>query len=309
MVKYLIAASSALAFSIFVALFYKWGENADRKNRRLNAIAGKQKSYMDEELNVPFVKRFLLPALYGAVKSFSRLMPRRGNKGGKGKSKLEKKLLLAGLRIAPSEYSAIRFVFVFSVLALTLGLVAFTGLPSTAKVLVYIAGTLLAVGGPMFFLSRRIKDRQEAIRHQLPDILDLLSVSVEAGLSFDGALTYIKQFAYGPLVDELNLVSKEIQMGLPRREALKNLAERNSVTELKTFVGALVQSDQIGLPLRNVMRTQASQLRISRKQAAEEKAMKAPVKMMLPLVGFIFPVTFIILLGPAVLSLIETFGG
>jgi tight adherence protein C len=104
------------------------------------------------------------------------------------------------------------------------------------------------------------------------------------------------------------IVQREIQMALPRREALNKFAERNNLDELKIFAGAIIQADQMGLPIKNVLRVQSSQLRLARKQAAEEKAMKAPIKMMLPLILFVFPVIFIILLGPTVLQLIKTFG-
>ncbi len=303
---YVVISSACFVFIIFVALFYKIGKNADRKNRRLNRIAGKTRGIVDEELSLPIVQRFLAPAFHGIIKSFSRVLPRKEKRQS---SRLEKKLQLAGIRILPSEYIAIRFVFVFGVFGMTIAIIALAKIATVVKTLIYVGGMSLALIGPSLYMSLRIKSRQLAIRNQLPDILDLMSVGVEAGLSFDGALLYIEQFSFGPLVDELTTVKKEIQMGLPRREALKKLSERNNVPELNTFVGALVQSDQIGLPLRNVMRAQASQLRLSRKQAAEEKAMKAPVKMMLPLIAFVFPVTFIILMGPAVLSLIETFGG
>lgn len=291
-----------LAFTLFAALFYKLGVNMDKKNRRLMKIAGKYKGVVDEELTIPIYKRIIAPAINGVVKSFSRLLPAK-----KESSRLEKSLILAGIRMSVVEYSALRAVYVFVGLAITISIVFLSDFDALLKLLVYAAGILLSIGGPVFYLSFRIKKRQEAVRHQLPDILDLLAVSVEAGLSFDAALMYIEEFYYGPLVDELTVVKNEIQMGLPRREALKNLTERNSVPELKAFVGALIQSDQIGLPLRNVMQAQSSQLRLFRKQAAEEKAMKAPVKMMLPLIAFIFPVTFIILLGPAVMKIVETF--
>jgi tight adherence protein C len=175
------------------------------------------------------------------------------------------------------------------------------------KILLYFVGVLLAVGGPRFYLSSRIKKRQSAIQKEMPDILDLLTVSVEAGLGFDAALGYISQYSKGPLVEEFNIVQKEIQMGRPRREALKKMEERSNITELKAFIGAIIQTDQMGVPIKNVLQAQASQLRTGRKQAAEEKALKAPIKMMFPLVVFIFPVIFIILLGPTVLQIIDTF--
>ena len=300
---YVAITSACLVFFLIAALFGKKGMQADHKRRRLNAIVAKPKTTYDEELSDPFVKRFVVPIFYNLIKSFSRVLPRKTNEP----TKLEKELILAGLQLSLSEYAAIRLVYVFVAVGLTILLTFLLPIDPLLMVLFYIVGLLLAITGPHLFLSAKIRVRQGAIRQQLPDILDLLTVSVEAGLSFDGALIYIEQYASGPLVEELSLVKKEIQMGLPRREALKKLAERNNVEELKNFVGALIQSEQIGIPIHNVLRVQAAALRQSRKQVAEEKAMKAPVKMTLPLVLFIFPVTIIILLGPTVLNLIKTF--
>jgi tight adherence protein C len=135
--------------------------------------------------------------------------------------------------------------------------------------------------------------------------MDLLSVSMEAGLGFDSALVKIGERLKGPLVDELGIVLIEVQLGRPRRDALKNLADRSSLEDLRTFVSSIIQAEQLGIPIKNVLNSQAHQLRVTRRQRAEEKAMKAPVKMMIPLVVFVFPVLFIILLGPAVIDIMN----
>ncbi len=302
--QFVVIMSACFAFSLFAAVFYRLGQNIDRKKRRLSSIGNAANRVYDEELSDPFVKRFILPAFNGIVKTFSRLLPRGGKKQP---SKLEKDLILAGIRMTPSEYTAIRFVYMFCIIGLTLFLAIFISNAPIIGIIIYIVGIIMAFGVPYVYLNSKIKIRQEAIRKDMPDILDLLTVSVEAGLSFDGALVYIEEFSDGPLVQELSVVKREIQMGLSRREAMRKLTERNSVDELKTFIGALIQTDQIGIPIRNVLRTQASSLRLSRKQIAEEKALKTPVKMMLPLVLFILPVTFIILLGPAAMNISKVF--
>ncbi len=302
--QFLIITSVCFSFTLFVALFHRVGRSSDKKRRRLMSISGRMKKVFDEDLNVPFLKRFVIPTFYNSIKSFSRLFP---NNSQKLTSRLEKNLILAGVRLSSSEYAAMRLVYILAVVGIALILAFVLPTEVILKVLILIGGVFLALGGPQVYLSMKIKSRQMTIRRQLPDILDLLTVSMEAGLSFDGALIYIEQYAQGPLIEEFSVMKREIQMGVPRREALKKLAERNNVEELKTFVGALIQSEQIGIPVRNVLRTQSASLRLSRKQQAEEKAMKAPVKMMVPMIVFVFPVTFIIVLGPTVLNLIKTF--
>ena len=139
-------------------------------------------------------------------------------------------------------------------------------------------------------------------------MMDILSVSIEAGLGFDAALLKVVESYEGPLIDEMALLYREIQMGKPRREAMIALAERSNVPELQTFVTAVIQSDQFGTPIKNVLRNQAVQLRLNRRQQAQEKGMKAPVKMVIPMILFIFPVIFIVLLGPTVIQLTSQFG-
>jgi tight adherence protein C len=197
---------------------------------------------------------------------------------------------------------------------------AAAGVPAVLAALLLAAGAsvvlaaLLAVGGlvvgflaPEFFLSSRVRGRQEQMRAELPDVLDLLCVSVEAGLGFDQALAKLNERMSGPLVDEFSLVLHEMRVGQSRAAALKNLADRTSVPEIAQFVRALVQADQLGIALARILRVQSADMRLRRQLAAEEKAMKAPVKMLFPVVMFIFPAMFIVVLGPAALALAESF--
>ncbi len=141
--------------------------------------------------------------------------------------------------------------------------------------------------------------RQEQIKKSLPDSMDLLTISVEAGLGFDAALSQVAKNTDGPLAGEFFRVLQEMQIGKSRADAFRSLADRTSVGELRAFVSSLVQADQFGIPIANVLRAQSQELRVKRRQVAEEKAQKVPVKIMVPLVIFIFPVIFIIILGPA----------
>ncbi len=173
------------------------------------------------------------------------------------------------------------------------------GLALFTTVLLYFVPDLL-------IYNKGIK-RQEAIELELPNTLDQMLISVEAGLGFESAMARAGEYGGGPLAEELTRTLQDIQVGRPRQEAYDALAARSSVQELRSFVRAVVQADKYGIGIAKVLRAQAKQARVKRRQRAEEKAMKLPVKVLFPLLLFIFPVLFIVLLGPAVISIIETF--
>jgi tight adherence protein C len=156
------------------------------------------------------------------------------------------------------------------------------------------------------YLNNRIRKRKTELLKELPDAMDLLTVSVEAGLSFDSALLHVVDKSKGVLSEEFRITLKELQMGKSRREALRALGERANVDDLLTFIGSMIQADQLGVPISRILRTQAEQVRTKRRQRVEEKAMKAPVKMLIPLVFCIFPSIFIVLLGPAAIQIYQT---
>lgn len=160
-----------------------------------------------------------------------------------------------------------------------------------------------------FRLTSRITARKKEIYNQLPDMMDLLSVSVSAGLGFDQAMSYIVQKGEGALFQELNIAQREMALGRSRKEALEGLADRCDNIEIKTFVSAVLQADEMGASLQNVLQVQSETIRETHKQNVEEKAQKLSVKILLPMVLFIFPVMFIVLLGPAAMSVVSAFGG
>ena len=171
-------------------------------------------------------------------------------------------------------------------------------------------GALSAAGGfalPGVLVSGRARRRRDAIRRDLPDTLDLLAVSVEAGMGFDGAVAKVTEHMDGPLVEEFNLTLGEMRIGESRQDALKKMAERVATPEVATFTRAIIQADQLGISLGRILRVQAAETRLKRQAAAEEKAMKAPIKMLFPTVAFIFPAMFLVILGPAFISLMEVF--
>jgi tight adherence protein C len=150
--------------------------------------------------------------------------------------------------------------------------------------------------------------RQESIQTELPDTLDQMLISVEAGLGFEAAMARAAANGKGPMAQELTRTLQDLQVGRPRREAYQALAQRSSVEDLKSFVSAIVQADKYGIGIAKVLRAQAKQSRVKRRQRAEEKAMKLPVKVLFPLLLFIFPVMFIVILGPAVINVMDTLG-
>ncbi|MDA8345899.1 MAG: type II secretion system F family protein [Thermaerobacter sp.] len=191
-------------------------------------------------------------------------------------------------------------------------------------ILAVIGASFLALGGravlfalalgvlgwrlPDFWLAQRIAARQRTFGRALPDVMDLLSVSVEAGLGFDAALSRVSERFPAPISTEFGRTLREIQLGRPRSEALRSFSARIGLPELDSFVSSIVQADELGIGIANVLRVQSDQMRTLRRQKAQEKALKTPIKMLFPLVFFIFPAIFVVLLGPAVLSFAKTFG-
>jgi tight adherence protein C len=159
---------------------------------------------------------------------------------------------------------------------------------------------------PEFWLGNKIKARQKVILKMIPDTLDLLTISVRAGLGFDAALAKVVEKLPGPLTDEFRRALAEVRVGKARRDALRDMIPRTNVAPLSAFIGAIIQAEQLGVSISKVLQVQSDQLRIERRQRAEEMAAKAPIKMLFPLVGCIFPSLFIVILGPAIISIIST---
>ncbi len=168
---------------------------------------------------------------------------------------------------------------------------------------------LVLVGffGPDYLVSMYARRRRENIRAALPDALDLLAVSVEAGLGLDGAVAKLTEHMEGPLADEFGLTLSEMRIGESRQEALRRLGERADTPEVSSFTRSIIQADQLGTSLGRILRVQAADTRLRRQAAAEERAMKAPIKMLFPTVLFIFPAMFLVILGPAILNIDELF--
>jgi len=190
--------------------------------------------------------------------------------------------------------------------------VAFTtvlGFGFSARVMIIIGATVVGWLGPNLYLYQKTYDRSNRMRRDLPDAIDLMTISVESGLAFDAAVQQVAKNTEGPLADEFSRVLREMQIGKGRAEALRSLADRTNVDDLKGFVTSMVQADSFGIPIAAVLRIQSSEMRVKRRQAAEEKAQKVPVKITVPLIFCILPCLFIAVMGPAVLHIMDSFAG
>jgi len=223
--------------------------------------------------------------------------------------RMERRILLAG---APREWTLERVLaakLVLGISGLALGLLLVLSQPGVLTVLVLVLAPVLGWFAPDALLTGRADRRQQAIRIALPDTLDQVTISVEAGLGFEAALARAGRSGHGPLAEELLRTLQDVQAGMSRGEALKRLVERVDVDELHHFVLAIVQAESYGIPIAQVLRVQSGELRVKRRQRAEERAQKLPVKILFPLVLCILPALFIVLLGPAILRVSEVFGG
>jgi tight adherence protein C len=250
---------------------------------------------------VPFRDRVVSPATDSLARLVLRLNPKTTAEI------ISLRLLAAGLgdRFTANSFLALKAVgaglglFVGVLLGVSAGPVGALGFTAAFTVAGYIA--------PTFYLSSRLRRRRELIRAELPDALDLLAVSVEAGLGFDGAVVKLTEHMTGPLVDEFSLMLNEMRVGEGRQDALKKMSDRVDTPEVAAFTRAIIQADQLGISLGRILRVQAADTRLRRQAAAEERAMKAPIKMLFPTVAFIFPAMFIVILGPAFLQIKKVF--
>jgi len=255
-----------------------------------------------DELAKPLRERLLAPLKSELATSLARFTP------GALRRAAEEKLAAAGgmpgLGTEGFLLLSVGGATGFSALAGAGGWAAGLPLPKA----IVLAGSIFfaAIIASLAMLDMKAAQRRKSILRDLPDALDLLTVSVEAGLSFDGALAKLTEKSRGPLADEFSRLLNEVRVGMPRREALAAMARRCGVPELSTFTAAVIQADQLGVSIGNVLRVQAATVREKRRQRVQEAAMKAPIKMLFPLVFFIFPTIFIVLLGPAVIQLMGT---
>ena len=276
----------------------------DAVQARLSQLVVQPKTLEEYELQQPFFDRILRPTIQRLSRAGKR---QEGGTIAKIDAKLEKAGYPGGLRGADWVGVKILALIGFALLGFLLGLLLGGGAIIVA-LLFTIVGAALGYMAPEFWLGRKIRARAFQMVLQMPDALDLLTISVEAGLGFDAALAKVVEKMEGPLVDEFRQALAEVRMGRPRREALRDVANRADAQSVSNFIGAIVQAEQLGVPIAKVLQIQSNQLRIERRQRAEEAAAKAPVKMLFPMVGCIFPTIFIVILGPAVITVMGGVG-
>ncbi len=298
----IIVAVIAAAAILFITLGLAGAAPVDPVQARLTQLGSMTAKNLEElELQQPFFDRTIKPLAARLSGSVARVASANFSE------RTEKRLALAGNpgEMRTSDWlgiKAIAAVVMAVVLFLLFGLLLGSG---------FLQGLLFGVLGlgigyilPEFWLSGRVKKRQKLIIMQIPDALDLLTISVRAGLGFDAALGKVVEKMKGPLIDEFRRALAEVRVGKIRREALRDIVARTEVTPLTNFIGAIVQAEQLGVSISKVLQVQSEQLRIERRQRAEEQAAKAPIKMLFPLVGCIFPSLFIVILGPAIILII-----
>jgi tight adherence protein C len=278
----------------------------DAVQQRLSQLVVQPQTLEQMELQQPFFDRVVKPTIQRLARAGSRGGERTGMIA-RVDAKLQKAGYPGGLRGADWVGVKLLAAIVFAVIFLLLGLLLTGGTFIVALLFAFVG---LAVGyiAPEFWLGRKIRSRAMQLVLQLPDALDLLTISVEAGLGFDAALAKVVEKMEGPLVDEFRQALAEVRMGRTRRDALRDVASRSDAQPVSNFIGAIVQAEQLGVPIAKVLQIQSQQLRIERRQRAEEAAAKAPVKMLFPMVGCIFPTIFIVILGPAIVTVMGGVG-
>lgn len=258
-----------------------------------------------EDLSRSFVERVLFPvarALGGAARRLTPLDMRK---------KIDKKLVLAGSPAGWDAEKVAAFKLVGGVTGLGLAIMTAMGSGTTRSTMLMMAGLFGAIGyfGPDAVIGGRAQRRQEHIRRALPDSMDLLTISVEAGLGFDAAMAQVVRNVPGPLSHEFGRMLQEMQLGMSREDAFRKLADRTDVEELTAFVISMIQANKFGVGVANVLRAQAKELRLKRKQRAERKAMQTPVKILFPLIFCVLPALFVVVMGPGAIRIFSSFFG
>jgi len=298
---------------VFVALFLMFAsiggltredEGVNRSIAVLEALTAAPEE-MKSELDAGFSDRVLFPLLARSQRMGRRLTPEDASE------RIREKLELAG---NPRGWTVER-VMAGKVLGFGLGLVIslvlalLMGLSFVMTMGFVVAASLVGYMAPNMYLYQAMHDRSEKLQRSLPDAIDLLTISVESGLGFDAACAQVARNTDGPLSEEFARMLQEMQIGRGRSDALRSLADRTNLPDLRSFVSAMVQADAFGIPVGQVLRVQASEIRVKRRQWAEEMAQKVPVKILVPLIFCILPCLFIAVLGPAGISIMDNFAG
>ncbi len=291
-------AAIAVGVTIGAAAIFVGGGVLKARASASRRLAGLRET-RSEVLERGFSERAVAPMFQGVGRFFMRWTPQ-----GWG-ARVEKRLMIAGWapRLDGSSWAAIRVLtMIFGVL---LAVYVNGQLEGTARLAGVVGSLAIGALGAEAILTRRVDERKAGMERDLPDVIDLLVISVEAGLGFEGALGRVVQNVPGELSDEFSRMLQETRVGVSRNAALKSLAERTDVDDLNTFIMALTQADAFGVSISRMLRVQADEMRVRRRLRAQERAFAAPVKMTFPLVLCIFPGIFVVLLGPAAIQITQ----
>lgn len=302
----IMAASLALIVNILLGILLDLlFLNRIQLMERLDDVQNLEKlQEVDRGSGSGLAKQLIGTLLNRVLEVIETLVPRNQ----KSLQRMDKQLKQAGLEMAPVRYgSLLIFRMIFGGILLgVFGVLQSFGFQDILFSILF--GIASGYVGSRYVLKKAIRKRRQEMYHQLPEVMDLLSVSVAAGLGFDQAVAYVIEKSEGALIDELEITRKEMLLGMSRRDALQGFAERCENVEINTFVTAVTQSEEMGASLQNVLHVQAETIRDTHKQRVEEKAQRLPVMMLIPLVLFIFPTIFIVILGPAIMSIMKEFG-
>jgi tight adherence protein C len=306
----IIVTGIALVFvAIFLALasFGALAKEQTGLNRSVSVIAALTAApeEMKAELDAPFSERVLFPVLARLQGMGRRMTPADAN--DRIRAKLERAGNPPGWTTERVSAGKVVGFAVATVVALLIALAM--GLSFLPTLIFVMLGAVAGYMGPDFYLYQKAYDRAEKLQKALPDAIDLLTISVESGLGFDAAVQQVARNTHGPLAEEFARVLQEMQIGRGRSEALRSLAERTNMPDIRAFVSAMVQADAFGIPVGTVLRVQSSEIRVKKRQWAEEQAQKVPVKILVPMIFCILPCLFIAVLGPAGITIMNNFSG
>ncbi len=268
---------------------------------RMDEFAAREEivSIEEIELSMPITDRIFVPIIRKISEFLVRYTPQKT---------IESTTHLLELAGNPRNMRAAEFLTIRAFASIGLGMLAFFMMlrfeqPINKRLMFTLGGLVLGWILPYMLLRSKVDRRKDAIVKKLPDALDLMTICVDAGMTFNGAMQRVDEKWEGPLAEEFGRVIYEMQLGKSRRQALKDMADRMEVADVTSFIAAVLQADQLGVGIGKILRLQSDQMRIKRRQRAEEKAQQAPVKMMFPMVFLIFPSIFMVLLGPAGLQM------
>lgn len=310
MVAILVIAYSLFVMILCIVIFGKKGKEEDNNLKRMKSIGKEVVTAEYKNVETSFYDRNIKPIVTKLAS-----LDEKGNKQSKSArkrqeiEKLALQLRKAGIHMSTGSFNYLKLAVMVVGIILSVGIGLLLKDVTSYYIMIIIVGSMLSALSPTLVLNAKIKNHQDAIRAQLPDTLDLLSVCMEAGLSFDASLLKVSERMEGPLIDELVTVFRQIQLGKSRNDALKSLSDSTDVSELKTFISAVIQANTLGIPITNVLAAQSEQLRIAKREQIKEKAAKVPSKMTIPTVLLILPAIICVIMGPVVIQVKDQLAG